>query len=398
VVFSGTGGVATEALDALPAGTSWTYAVFSCNVCGACGGTAATAVFTKPQAPTDAGGGDAGRPDAGGEVDAGRIDSGVPDGGNVDGGTQPSNLSVSLSADGQRVQLAWALPGRVRVVRALNAAPASATDPQADLVFEGLDAGASEAVSLLLPDVGGTPRTYTYAAFPCQGVTCANQASTAQLTLTLSQALRGGGYTMNWRHASASQCGDRTDLGCAVARVGCTAAASSAANWWRSCDDVCTTATARQLTQPTAGQETTAIRQGFMQRGITVGRVISSEYCRNVQTAQGMNFGPAIEQRPEVTYFVYDEDNRCSLSYGLLNATPAPGTNTAIVNHAGFTCPVLDSLAWAEAAIFKPRAPTGRMCTGPSGCMSDEGCVAGQCVKPLFITRLTHTQWATLPP
>ena len=37
----------------------------------------------------------------------------------------------------------------------------------------------------------------------------------------------------------------------------------------------------------------------------------------------------------------------------------AAGTNTALIGHAGFTCAVLQSLAWGEAAIFKPDGAGG---------------------------------------
>ena len=69
-----------------------------------------------------------------------------------------------------------------------------------------------------------------------------------------------------------------------------------------------------------------------------------------------MNVVPSamIEQKPEVTYFVYDEANRCNNSMAIAAMEPATGKNTGVIGHAGFTCNILDSLAWAETAIFKP--------------------------------------------
>ncbi|MBK8256539.1 MAG: hypothetical protein IPK82_28200 [Polyangiaceae bacterium] len=55
-----------------------------------------------------------------------------------------------------------------------------------------------------------------------------------------------------------------------------------------------------------------------------------------------------------MTYYVYDEANRCALTYDLLESATPVNSNTAMVSHAGFVCPVLDQLAWGETAIFKP--------------------------------------------
>ena len=55
----------------------------------------------------------------------------------------------------------------------------------------------------------------------------------------------------------------------------------------------------------------------------------------------------------------WKRSNRCNASYAIIDdEPPAAGTNTAIIGHAGFTvtCPVLNTLAWGEAAIFKPSA------------------------------------------
>jgi hypothetical protein len=104
---------------------------------------------------------------------------------------------------------------------------------------------------------------------------------------------------------------------------------------------------------------------------------VSSEFCRNVGTAVLMDFGPMIEERSDITYFVYDEANRCTNSYALIAEVPAAGTNTALIGHAGFTgtCPVLGALAWSEAAIFKPDG------------------IGGQ----TLVARLLWNEWSALP-
>ncbi len=265
----------------------------------------------------------------------------------------PGELTAAIA--GPDVVLVWNAPAPgftdVRLLRRLDEPPADAHDPSADLVYAGAATNAVHPVSQLLPSTDDTPRTYHYALFGCvAGTACDDGDARATLAPTLVQALRGGGYVLHWRHASATVCADATGLG--------LAATTAYPDWWKRCDATCPmgetpTATARQLND-TGVAEATAIGQTFAQQEIPVGRVVSSEFCRNVTTAELMAFGPAIEQRQDVTFFVYDEAGRCDASYALITAVPAAGTNTAVIGHAGFTCPVLQDLAWAEAAVFRP--------------------------------------------
>lgn len=187
---------------------------------------------------------------------------------------------------------------------------------------------------------------------------------TATMTNTpsLLAMLQEGGLVIHWRHSAATVCQDCPAAG--------TADNPLIPNWWKSCEATCpenplecTTAglaTARQL--DAAGvMEATTIGEFFEEQSIPIGRVLSSEYCRCFGTAELMNFGPAIEQRPDITLYVYDEENRCPNSMALIAQVPSPGTNTAIIGHAGFTgiCPILGELAWSEAAIFKPDGQGG---------------------------------------
>ena len=84
-----------------------------------------------------------------------------------------------------------------------------------------------------------------------------------------------------------------------------------------------------------------------------------------------------MEQVTALTYFVYDEPNRCRDATSLLNAPPAAGTNVVHVGHVSYpaACPVLDSLEPAEAAIYKPTLGA----------------------PPRFIARVAAAQWAGLP-
>jgi hypothetical protein len=296
----------------------------------------------------------------------------------------PTGLTAAI--EGELVRLRWTpsdpASGNTRffVLRRLNAAVEGPQDPQATEVFFGPTDTAFDEVSALLPDLPGTARMYSYAVYGCSGITrdtCESLGSAAMLAPKLTQTLRAGGYTIWWRHADANVCSDLTCLG--------TAETTTTPNWWKSCDDVCPdigvcpnqggNATARQLNTDGV-THATAIGDAFDALELPVGRVVSSEYCRCFTTAQLMDFGPTVELDQGITFFVYDEVNRCDHSYAFVNQAPVVGTNTALVGHAGFIvdCPILKDLQWSEAAIFKPDGQGGNT----------------------FITRVTWDQWATL--
>lgn len=289
-------------------------------------------------------------------------------------GTSPLPSDLSATVDGAAIDLAWTPPDPssgdtdVKILRRLNTPPTGPDDPQATQVFFGTATSTTDDLTALLPDTPTVPRTYHYAAFGCTGAgACEPQGTNASVTPTIVQALRAGGYVVSWRHGAADICVDHTDLG--------TASTTAVPNWWKSCDANCaTTATARQLNASGAADATT-IGNAFDTLGIPVGRVVSSEFCRTVTTAQLMSFGPAIEQRQDITFFVYDEANRCQHVQALLAEAPAAGTNTAIIGHAGFVCANLDQLAMGEGAIFKPDGSGGST----------------------FIARVLPAAWATLP-
>jgi phosphohistidine phosphatase SixA len=283
----------------------------------------------------------------------------------------PSGLAASIDLDD--VLVTWQAPDagssltKVRLLRGLNAQPIDAFDASATLLYDGSAEAAIDAVFDLLPNTSATPRVYHYAVFGCDADDqCESTGSRTTLTLTVREALVAGGYVLHWRHASADVCSDRTDYG--------TAGTTAYPDWWKSCDSNCATATARQLNN-TGRTESTSIGNSFATLGITVGRVLSSEFCRNMETAQLMNFGPAIEQTQDLTYFVYDEANRCSDTFVLLGEVPAAGTNTALIGHAGNSCSPLSALAWGEAAIYKPDGMGGT----------------------LYVDRVLANAWLTLP-
>jgi len=284
----------------------------------------------------------------------------------------PANPSALI--DGEVVRLAWTAPepglgfSDVRIQRRLNTPPIGPDDPDATVIYAGDATSATDPLTGLLPSTAADTRVYHYAIHACQpGGECAEVAARVSVTPTLLQALRAGGYVIHWRHAPATVCADQITLG--------SAATTTSPGWWRSCDSNCETATARQL-NATGIAQSAAIGDAVRGQGIPIGRTLSSEYCRAVMTAEGFAFTPPIEERPDITYLVYDEVGRCDAAYALLAQMPEAGTNTAVVGHGYLAgnCPVLDVIGMGEAAIFKPQ---------PDG-------------STLFITRVGDTTWSLL--
>ena len=273
---------------------------------------------------------------------------------------------LTASVQGDQVRVAWP-PGTpvVRLLRKLNAAPVDANDPGAEIVYTGAGTSVDHALDDLVPALDNVAAKYYYALYDCADPLC-SELAVIEFAPTLVECLRAGGYTIFWRHADADVCGDRLDLG--------TADTTSVPDWWRSCVANCDSATARQM-NAVGVDNATLIGEQFDLLGIPVGRVLSSEYCRCVTTAELMDFGPTIELDPGITYWVYDEANRCTHCLDHLATVPAAGSNTAIIGHAGFTCQMLGGLAWSECAIFKPR-------TGAA---------------PQFVARVVASAWETLP-
>lgn len=338
LVYAGPSATANEPISSLSTTQDTHYAVFNCNSCDKCGATAPSIAVT---APSDGG-----------------VSLGV------------SALTTTLSSDKKSVQLAWVTTApRVKVVRTLNGPATGPTDSAATVIFDGAGASANDRIDTLLPNVPLSPRTYTYTAWGCLGTTCSTSPATSTRTVTLRQALQAGGYTLFFRHASAGTCADNLSLG--------NASTTSSPNWWKSCEATCATATAEQLNPTSSAGELSQVQRFFQTNGIVVSRVLSSEFCRAVRTAEGFQFGPVVEQTPSLTYFVYDEPNRCRDASSLLNARPAAGTNVAHVGHGNHpaACPVLDGLDPADAAIFKPSLGA----------------------PPRFIVRVAPSQWSALP-
>jgi uncharacterized repeat protein (TIGR01451 family) len=275
-------------------------------------------------------------------------------------------LGGGVQADA--VHLEWGGPaGRsYRLIRSLNAAPSGPNDPQAEVVYSGTATQVDDPLTGLLPAIDGNQTTYYYSLYDCTGTgpgaTCNVITDAFQVQPTLVQCLRAGGYTIFWRHADADCGSDDLD--------------STVPDWWRTCDPNCPTTLARQM-NALGVQNATTIGLQFDMKGIPVGRVLTSEFCRCFTTAELMDFGPTIEHVQDITFAVYDEPNRCAHCFERIDTPPTPGTNTAIIGHAGFTsnppCE-LNTLAWSQCAIYKPQ-PGGRQ----------------------FVRRVAVGEWATLP-
>lgn len=293
----------------------------------------------------------------------------------------PAVEGFDVRIEGAQVKLSWAKPSRaplVRVLRSLRVAPDAPDAPDApsatgdhpptsppSLVYVGKANAAAHPISDLLPDDpsanGDARREYHYAAFACKTADdCDDSPGRATLRPTLVECLRGGGYAIHWRHANADVCQDIEPLG--------TAADTKTPNWWKSCNSDCATATARQLNNEGI-EQAKQLGQEMVRLKIPIARVISTEFCRGVQTAQNMALkyrrkSVKIETAKQLTSFVYDEKNRCSNVYKLLAEMPAKGTNTALIGQKGNDCPVIGKLDIAAAAVFKPDGAGGSQFAG----------------------------------
>jgi broad specificity phosphatase PhoE len=169
---------------------------------------------------------------------------------------------------------------------------------------------------------------------PTASSTGASLSSSSQDNQASIEALQSGGYVIFFRHAA-------TDLSLRdeepINVADCT--------------------TQRNLTEEGRAQAR-RIGEGFRARGIPVGEVLSSEFCRALETAR-LAFGRA-EARPELFNSWNMDPERREQATGwlrrLLTTVPEPGTNTVIVSHWGnlvdATYIPLDMEA--EAAIFRP--------------------------------------------
>lgn len=305
----------------LEPGATYAYAALACNACGTCSATGAEARVTIPVdfAPTD----------------------------------------LTIDANGPTVDFTWQAPRAPFVTMRLlvrDGAPVSGPDdPKAERIhegFEGEETVAHVATSTFLPDLEGAPHRYHFAVYACGTSGDCSEGAVAEQGFSLGDVMRGGGYIVYFRHAEAGICVDRTDLG--------TADETTTPEWWKSCTRSCDVATAEQLSA--AGYEDAeAAGLALRNAGIPFDRLLTSEYCRAVETASRMQIVPVgtAHPREELTPFVHATDEeRCTATRQLLAgaALGAPTQNAALVGHAGLPepCADLEALAPGEAAVFRP--------------------------------------------
>lgn len=153
----------------------------------------------------------------------------------------------------------------------------------------------------------------------------------------LLSRLQQGGYVIFFRHASTDHSQKDIDK-------------KNLAN----CE------TQRQLDED-GRQQAKAIGEGFKIKKIPVGDIITSQYCRCIDTAR-IAFGRA-ETSVDITGIqgVSTEERmrRTTALRALLNTPPKPGTNTVLVAHQWMFKDASGQLiSEGEAVIFKPQ-PVG---------------------------------------
>ena len=141
--------------------------------------------------------------------------------------------------------------------------------------------------------------------------------------------LRRGGYVIFFRHTTADQGSDAAPVDL----------------------DDCTT----QRNMSEAGlRDARTIGQAFRRLAIPVGQVLSSEYCRTLETAR-VTFGRA-EPASWLTFCCNDtrpltQELRFQVREQALATPPPAGVNTVLVGH---TQDLNQDLAQGEAAIYQP--------------------------------------------
>lgn len=129
----------------------------------------------------------------------------------------------------------------------------------------------------------------------------------------LVQALRGGGHVLYFRHG-------KTDL--------------STRDADRASLDNCAT---QRILSDEGRQQMSEIGQLVKRLRIPIGQVLSSPYCRNLDTAR-LAFGK-VTTEPELAHTVTADAattrQRADALSKLLAATPAAGTNTVLSGHTG---------------------------------------------------------------
>jgi len=162
----------------------------------------------------------------------------------------------------------------------------------------------------------------------------------------LVNSLRNGGFTIYFRHAATDWSQSDT-----VREPGD----------WRSCDG----SRMRQLSE--AGRLTAKrIGEAIKALAIPVGEVLSSEYCRAVETAEGLNLGPITSttdiMNMRAAEFIGGREAAIGRFRSIIAIPPRKGTNRVISAHGNLSREATGAYpAEAGAVIFvaDPRAEHG---------------------------------------
>lgn len=151
----------------------------------------------------------------------------------------------------------------------------------------------------------------------------------------LFKAMQKGNYIMYFRHMNAASGVDNFT--------------STVPNWWKSCDSTI----ARQLSPPGYPQ---AAQTGKAMKNLElpIAKIISSEYCRCIKSAENLNLNVPIETSQALTYYVYDEPNRFKNSIALAETQPVNDKLIILMGHSFTTGEsTAPSLQMGDAAVYK---------------------------------------------
>lgn len=152
----------------------------------------------------------------------------------------------------------------------------------------------------------------------------------------LKERLQAGGYSIYFRHAQTdwSQSDNVT-----------------AAGDWKNCDP----GKMRQLSDE--GRATASrIGEAIRSLGIPIGEILSSEYCRAVETVERLNVGP-VKATTDVmnlraAHFVGGNDAVVARLQAILRTPPAPGKNRIISGHGNLARAAIGAYPGEGGAII----------------------------------------------
>lgn len=165
--------------------------------------------------------------------------------------------------------------------------------------------------------------------------------------LALVRALKGGGYILYMRHASAT--------------VGADQGLPTIPNWWENC------AIQRNLSD--AGREQARkVGEALRELSLPISEVKTSQFCRNLETARLMGF-KSVTVTEELNHPVGQRTGGPDVNiarYKHLTQVPKPGTNVLLVSHTqGSAKPAERMLGQVQEAEIIVYLPDGKGETEP---------------------------------